>query len=91
MKGFVEYITDELTTILSEAGGAEAGKLELISTSLNVARSYAKKMFEKGGQDFEKQMPFNGRIIKRDTVEDERGIRFTIIGRYNKFSEGLMR
>ena len=57
MKGFVEYITDELTTILSEAGGAEAGKLELISTSLNVARSYAKKMFEKGGQDFEKQMP----------------------------------
>ena len=57
MKSFVEYITDELTTILSEAGGAEAGKLELISTSLNVARSYAKKMFEKGGQDFEKQMP----------------------------------
>ncbi len=42
-------------------------------------------------EDFEKQMPFNGRIIKRDTVEDERGIRFTIIGRYNKFSEGLMR
>tara|TARA_Y100000004_G_scaffold3286_1_gene3886 strand:+ start:168 stop:914 length:747 start_codon:yes stop_codon:yes gene_type:complete len=57
MKGFVEYITDELTTILAEAGGAEAGKLELISTSLNVARSYAEKMFEKGGQDFEKQMP----------------------------------
>ena len=42
-------------------------------------------------EDFEKQMPFNGRIIKRDTVEDERGTRFTIIGRYNKFSEGLMR
>ena len=39
------------------SGGAEAGKLELLSTSLNVARSYAKKMFEKGGQDFEKQMP----------------------------------
>ena len=57
MKGFVEYITDELTTILAEAGGAEAGKLELLSTNLNVARSYAKKMFEKGGQDFEKQMP----------------------------------
>ena len=47
MKSFVEYITDELTTILAEAGGAEAGKLELLSTSLNVARSYAKKMFEK--------------------------------------------
>jgi SAM-dependent methyltransferase len=42
-------------------------------------------------KDFEKQMPFNGRIIKQDTVEDERGTRFTIIGRYNKFSEGLMR
>tara|TARA_B100000941_G_C28471726_1_gene536803 strand:+ start:486 stop:1103 length:618 start_codon:yes stop_codon:yes gene_type:complete len=42
-------------------------------------------------EDFEKQMPFNTRIIRRDTVEDERGTRFTIIGRYNKFSEGLMR
>jgi hypothetical protein len=57
MKGFLEHITDELTNILSEAGGAKAGKLELLSTSINVAKSYAKKMFEKGGHDFEKQMP----------------------------------
>ena len=73
MKSFVEYITDELTTILSEAGGAEAGKLELLSTSLNVARSYAKKMFEKGGQDFEKQMPNfdkNYTLAQRSAVED---------------------
>jgi len=42
-------------------------------------------------EEFENQMPFNSRIIKRDMVKDDRGTRFTIIGRYNKFSEGLMR
>ena len=42
-------------------------------------------------EQFENQMPFNSRIIKRDMVKDDRGTRFTIIGRYNKFSEGLMR
>ena len=57
MQSFLEHIIDELTNILSEAGGAKAGKLELLSTSINVAKSYAKKMFEKGGHDFEKQMP----------------------------------
>ena len=47
MFSFVEYITDELTTILSQTCKGRAGKLELLSTSLNVARSYAKKMFER--------------------------------------------
>ena len=42
-------------------------------------------------EEFEKQMPVNAKIIIEDSITDERGTRFTIIGRYNKFSEGLMR
>tara|TARA_B100001996_G_C18671619_1_gene596965 strand:- start:2756 stop:3367 length:612 start_codon:yes stop_codon:yes gene_type:complete len=40
---------------------------------------------------FENQMPFNARVITRDSVKDNRGNRFTIIGRLNKFADGLMR
>ena len=42
-------------------------------------------------EEFEKQMPFNARIIKKDSVKDSRGTRFTIIGRLNKFADHLMR
>ena len=58
MKGFLDYITDELTTILAEKkGGAEAGKLELLSTSLNIARSFAEKKFSANGFELDKELP----------------------------------
>tara|TARA_Y100000591_G_scaffold58075_1_gene46564 strand:- start:170 stop:919 length:750 start_codon:yes stop_codon:yes gene_type:complete len=57
MKGFLDYLTDELTTILAEAGGAAAGKLEVLSTSLNVARSFAEKKFSANGFELDKELP----------------------------------
>ena len=58
MKGFLDYITDEYTTILAEKkGGAEAGKLELLSTSLNIARGYAEKKFSANGFELDKELP----------------------------------
>ena len=47
MKSFLEHITDEYTNILVEAGGAKAGKLELLNTPVMIARDYAEKMFKK--------------------------------------------
>ena len=72
-------------------------ELELYSTAYFAFQS--NNMFDipthincvKDMEDFEKQMPFNARIIKRDSVEDNRGTRFTIIGRLNKFADHLMR
>ena len=72
-------------------------ELELYSTAYFAFQS--NNMFDipthincvKDMEDFEKQMPFNARIIKRDSVEDDRGTRFTIIGRLNKFADHLMR
>ena len=58
MFSFLEYITDELTTILAEKqGGAEAGKLEVLSTSLNIARSFAEKKFSANGFELDKELP----------------------------------
>ena len=58
MFSFLEYITDELTTILAEKkGGAEAGKLEILSTSLNIARSFAEKKFSANGFELDKELP----------------------------------
>ena len=57
MKGFLDYLTDELTTMLAEAGGAAAGKLEVLSTSLNVARSFAEKKFSANGFELDKELP----------------------------------
>ena len=57
MKGFLEHITDEYTNILVEAGGAEAGKLELLSTPVMIARDYAEKMFKKNGMNLEDEIP----------------------------------
>lgn len=72
-------------------------ELELYSTAYFAFQS--NNMFDipthincvKDMEDFEKQMPFNARIIKRDSIEDNRGTRFTIIGRLNKFADHLMR
>ena len=58
MKSFLEHITDEYTNILVEAGGAKAGKLELLNTPVMIARDYAEKMFRKYGfKVFEIQIP----------------------------------
>jgi len=57
MHSFLEYITDELTTILAEAGGAKAGKLEVLSTSLNIARGFAEKKFKQNGFELDKELP----------------------------------
>jgi hypothetical protein len=35
-------------------------------------------------ESFEMQLPINARIIKRDSVSDDRGTRFTLIGKYEK-------
>ena len=72
-------------------------ELELYSTAYFAFQS--NNMFDipthincvKDMEDFEKQMPFNARIINRDSIEDNRGTRFTIIGRLNKFADHLMR
>ena len=36
----------------------------------------------KNMKEFEKQIPINSKIIKTDSVKDNRGTRFTIIGKY---------
>ena len=50
MKKFLEYIEEV-------KGGAEAGKLEVLSTSLNSARDFAEKKFSKNGLDLDKELP----------------------------------
>ena len=35
-------------------------------------------------EEFEKQMPSNTRIIIEDSIKDDRGTRFTLIGKYEK-------
>ena len=57
MKSFLEHITDEYTNILIEAGGAKAGKLELLNTPVMIARDYAEKMFKKNGMNLEDEIP----------------------------------
>ena len=57
MKSFLEHITDEYTNILVEAGGAKAGKLELLNTPVMIARDYAEKMFKKNGMNLEDEIP----------------------------------
>ena len=60
MISFKDFQTDQYTTklILAEVkGGAEAGKLEVLSTSLNVARSFAEKKFSANGFDLDKELP----------------------------------
>ncbi len=50
MKKFLQYIKEV-------KGGAEAGKLEVLSTSLNRARDFAEKKFSKNGLDLDKELP----------------------------------
>ena len=57
MKSFLEHITDEYTNILVEAGGAKAGKLELLNTPVMIARDYAEKMFKKNGMNLDDEIP----------------------------------
>ena len=57
MKSFLEHITDQYTNILVEAGGAKAGKLELLNTPVMIARDYAEKMFKKNGMNLEDEIP----------------------------------
>ena len=35
-------------------------------------------------EEFEKQMPINAKIIIEDSIKDDRGTRFTLIGKYEK-------
>ncbi len=35
-------------------------------------------------ESFEMQLPINARILKRDSISDNRGTRFTLIGKYEK-------
>ena len=42
---------------ISEAGGAEAGKLEIVKTDLNTARSFAKFEMEKNSRKLEEEVP----------------------------------
>jgi len=43
--------------LLSEAGGAKAGKLEIVNTSLEEAREWTEKMFQKKGQSLYEELP----------------------------------
>ena len=43
--------------ILSEAGGSEAGKLEIDKTSLEDARAYGEKIAKEYNRDFDKELP----------------------------------
>ena len=49
MKSFKEY--------LNEAGGQEAGKLEIVKTSLEDAKAYAIPLFEKFGRNLYEEIP----------------------------------
>ena len=42
---------------ISEAGGAEAGKLEIVKTDLNTARSFAEFEMEKNSRKLEEEVP----------------------------------
>ena len=59
MQSFINFQADQIATkmILAEVGGAEAGKLEVLSTSLNIARSFAEKKFSANGFELDKELP----------------------------------
>ncbi len=53
MKTFYEHLIDDLV----EAGGASAGKLELVKTKLDVARKYAEALFGTYGRELDTELP----------------------------------
>jgi len=46
-----------LNMVLNEAGGQEAGKLELVRTSLAQAKAYAEELFTKNGRELYTEIP----------------------------------
>ena len=53
----IEYWIDIEIHQLLEAGGADAGKLELLNTPLQKARSYAEKLFSNNDRELDKELP----------------------------------
>ncbi|MBF84451.1 MAG: hypothetical protein CL489_08260 [Acidobacteria bacterium] len=63
MKSLIQFII--------EAGGAEAGKLEIANTSLNTAVTYASRLFDDNGMDLYDEIPdfdFNYELAQRKST-----------------------
>ena len=39
-----------------------------------------------GIDEFQKQLPDNARVLDKGIIEDERGLRFTLVGKYEKIN-----
>lgn len=61
MKSFKHFI--------EEAGGAEAGSLELVKTNVGKARDFAEKAFARNGRDLDKELPnFDNAYVKAQKI-----------------------